>query len=46
LNRSCFEVVLKKNTPRTLGVKDRENQTWQWILDAIGCCFALLRRVS
>jgi hypothetical protein len=28
-----------------LGVKDRKNPTWRWILDAIGCSFALLRRV-
>jgi hypothetical protein len=28
-----------------LGVKDRENPTWRWILDAVGCCFALLKRV-
>jgi hypothetical protein len=28
-----------------LGVKDRENPTWEWILDVVGCCFALLRRV-
>jgi hypothetical protein len=28
-----------------LQFKDRENPTWRWILDAVGCCFALLRRV-
>jgi hypothetical protein len=30
---------------RTLGIKDRENPTWLWILDAVGCSFVLLRRV-
>jgi hypothetical protein len=24
LNRGCFEAVLMKNTPRTLGVKDTQ----------------------
>jgi hypothetical protein len=28
-----------------LQFKDRENPTWLWILDAVGCSFALLRRV-
>jgi hypothetical protein len=28
-----------------LQFKDRENLTWRWILDAVECCFALLRRV-
>jgi hypothetical protein len=28
-----------------LQFKDRENPTWLWILDAVGCSFVLLRRV-
>jgi hypothetical protein len=47
----CAQVTLTKTglsavrTFSPLGVKDRENPTWQQILDAVGCSFALLRRV-
>jgi hypothetical protein len=51
LDKYCIHNGLPnfKNGPKTglrpLGVKDRENPTWQRILDAVGCSFALLRRV-
>jgi hypothetical protein len=35
----------KEVSSTKLQFKDRENPTWRWILDAVGCCFALLRRV-
>jgi hypothetical protein len=30
LNRGCFEAVLMKNTPRTLGVKSRFIRTYHF----------------
>ena len=35
----------KEVSSTKLQFKDRENPTWLWILDAVGCCFPLLRRV-
>jgi hypothetical protein len=35
----------KEVSSTKLQFKDHENPTWRWILDAVGCCFALLRRV-
>jgi hypothetical protein len=35
----------KEVSSTKLQFKDRENPMWRWILDAVGCCFALLRRV-
>jgi hypothetical protein len=35
----------KEVSSTKLQFKDCENSTWWWILDAVGCCFALLRRV-
>jgi hypothetical protein len=38
-----FRPDIHQNGPEILGVKDRENPTWWWILDAVGCSFALMR---
>jgi hypothetical protein len=35
----------KEVSSTKLQFKDRENPTWRWILDVVGCYFALLRRV-